>query len=308
MIQEKKLPLSKRIARSYQLYLMLLVPVSMVMIFCYLPMYGAQIAFKKYNIVDGIVGSPWVGLQWFQKFVTNKMFGNTLINTLILNLYSLSVGFPLSILLAVSLNYLQNARYKKIIQMVSYAPHFISVVVMVGMLFQLFNPFYGVIGRILSAIMGSNYDIFLADGSFRHIFVWSGVWQGVGYGSIMYISVLSSVSPELHEAAIIDGATIMKRIAHIDIPALWPTIVIMLILNTGGLLNTGFEKVLLLQNSLNLSVSEVIDTYSYKVGLAASLPNYSYGTAIGLFKSIVCFVLLLIVNKTAQKLGDSSLW
>lgn len=308
MIKGNKLPLSKRVARSYQLYLMLLVPVSMVIIFYYAPMYGAQIAFKKYNIVDGVMGSPWTGFRWFEKFVTNKMFGNTLINTLALNLYSLSVGFPLSILLAVSLNYLRSVRYKKIIQMVSYAPHFISVVVMVGMLFQLFNPFYGVIGRMLSAVAGSSYDIFLVDGSFRHIFVWSGVWQGVGYGSIMYISVLSSVSSELHEAAIIDGATIVKRIIHIDVPALLPTIVIMMILNTGGLLNTGFEKVLLLQNSLNLSVSEVIDTYSYKVGLASSMPNYSYGTAIGLFKSVVCFALLLIVNKTAQKLSDSSLW
>ncbi len=297
-----------KIARAYQLYLMLLIPVAMVFIFCYYPMYGAQIAFKKYNIVDGVFGSPWVGLMWLENFVSGKMFLELLGNTLILNLYSLSMGFPLSIILAISLNYLTSVAYKKVIQMVSYAPYFISVVVMVGIMYSLFNPLYGVLGQVLSKIAGYPVDIFLSESSFRHIFVWSGVWQGVGYGSIMYISVLASVSPELHEAAIIDGATIMKRIIHIDIPTLMPTVVVMMILNTGGLLNTGFEKVLLLQNSLNLSTSEVIDTYSYKVGLASSMPNYSSGTMIGLFKSVVCFVLLLIVNKVAQKISDSSLW
>ncbi len=297
-----------KIIRAYQLYLMLLVPISLVLIFCYYPMYGAQIALKKYNIVDGIMGSPWAGLMWFEKYIGSNMFLNTLWNTLALNLYSQAMGFPLSIILAISLTYLTSVAYKKIIQMVSYAPYFISTVVLVGIMFQLFNPFSGVFGKTLSSISGYPVDIFLASESFRHIFVWSGVWQGVGYGSIMYISVLSSVSPELHEAAIIDGATIFKRIIHIDVPALMPTIIVMLILSTGSLLNTGFEKVLLLQNSLNLKTSEVIDTYSYKIGLSSSTPNYSLGTAIGLFKSVVCFGMMIIVNKIAQKMGESSLW
>ena len=297
-----------KIIRAYQLYLMLLVPLSLVIVFCYYPMYGAQIALKKYNIVDGIMGSPWVGLMWFEKYIGSNMFLNTLWNTLALNLYSQAMGFPLSIILAISLTYLTSVVYKKVIQLVSYAPYFISTVVLVGMMFQLFNPFSGVFGKTLSSIKGYPVDIFLASESFRHIFVWSGVWQGVGYGSIMYISVLSSVSPELHEAAIIDGATIFKRILHIDVPALMPTIVVMLILSTGSLLNTGFEKVLLLQNSLNLETSEVIDTYSYKIGLSSSTPNYSLGTAIGLFKSVVCFGMMIIVNKIAQKMGESSLW
>lgn len=297
-----------KIIRAYQLYLMLLVPLSLVIVFNYYPMYGAQIALKKYNIVDGIMGSPWVGLMWFEKYIGSNMFLNTLWNTLVLNLYSQAMGFPLSIILAISLTYMTSITYKKVIQMVSYAPYFISTVVLVGIMFQLFNPFSGVFGKVLSSINGYPVDIFLASESFRHIFVWSGVWQGVGYGSIMYISVLSSVSPELHEAAIIDGATIVKRIIHIDVPALMPTIVVMLILSTGSLLNTGFEKVLLLQNSLNLETSEVIDTYSYKIGLSSSTPNYSLGTAIGLFKSVVCFGMMIIVNKIAQKMGESSLW
>lgn len=296
------------IAQNYQLYLMLLVPVALVIVFCYVPMYGAQIAFKNYSIVKGIWDSPWAGFKWFEKFLTNAMFATTLKNTLWLSLYSLLTGFPLSIVLALSLNYVRNSFYKKTIQMISYAPHFISVVVITGIMFQLFNPRFGVIGQMLSSLAGKSVDIFLSPSSFRHIYVWSGVWQGLGFGSIIYISVLSSVSPELHEAAVIDGASILQRIRHIDFPAVLPTAIIMLILNTGGILNTGFEKVLLLQNSLNLATSEVIDTYSYKIGLASSMPNYAYGTAIGLFKSVVCFVLLLIVNKTAQKLGDTSLW
>ena len=296
------------LAQDYQLYLMLLVPVALVVIFCYWPMYGAQIAFKNYNIVGGVWGSPWAGVKWFERFVTGNMFWSTLENTLWLSLYSLFTGFPLSIVLALSLNCVRSRFYKKAIQMISYAPHFISVVVMTGILFQLFNARFGVIGRLLSFIANREVDIFLNPASFRHVYVWSGVWQGLGFGSIIYISVLSSVSPELHEAAIIDGATRLQRVRHIDFPAVLPTAIVMVILNTGGILNTGFEKVLLLQNSLNLATSEVIDTYSYKMGLASSMPNYSYGTAIGLFKSVVCFILLMIVNKIAQKCGDTSLW
>ena len=295
-------------ASNWQLYVMLLIPVALVIVFAYVPMYGAQIAFKRFNLVEGIWNSPWVGLKWFTKFVSSSMFLQTLSNTLILSIYSLAMGFPFSILLALSLNYVRNKFFKNSVQMISYAPNFISVVVMAGILFQLFDPRFGVIGQLLSMIFQKPIDIFIMPGAFRNIYVWSGVWQCVGFSSIIYISVLSSVSPELHEAATMDGATIIQRIWHIDFPALLPTMVIQLILSTGGLLNTGFEKVLLFQNGFNQNVSEVIDTYSYKIGLASDLPNQSYGAAIGLFKSLVCFVLLVIVNKMAQKLNDSSLW
>lgn len=294
--------------RNYQLYIMLIIPLSFLIVFCYVPMYGAQIAFKDFSIVKGIWDSPWAGLKWFEKYVTNPMFFQTLKNTLILSLYSLFMGFPFSVLLALSLNYIENKFFKKSVQMISYAPNFISVVVMTGILFQLFNPLYGVIGQALSAMAGESVDIFLNPESFWHTYVWSGVWQGVGFGSIIYISSLAGISPELHEAAIIDGASIPQRIWHIDLPGIAPTIIVQLILTSGGLLNTGFEKVLLFQNSFNLQYSEVIDTYAYKVGLASQMPNYSYGAAIGLAKSIVCFILLAVVNKIARKVSDTSLW
>lgn len=301
-------PFKTTLQHNYQLYIMLMVPVTLVVIFCYIPMYGAQIAFKNFNIINGIWDSPWTGLKWFEKFVTNRMFFQTLSNTLILSLYSLFMGFPFSIMLALGLNYVRQRFFKKSIQMISYAPNFISVVVMTGIMFQLFNPRFGVLGQMLTLLSGESVDIFLIPSSFRHIYVWSGIWQGVGFGSIIYISVLSSVSPELHESAVIDGASILQRIRYIDFPAILPTTIVQLILSTGGLLNTGFEKVLLLQNSFNLQTSEVIDTYAYKMGLAATIPNHSYGAAIGLFKSVICFILLVIVNKIAQKLSDTSLW
>lgn len=304
----RRKPLVGMLKENYQLYLMLLIPVALVIIFCYIPMYGAQIAFKNFGIVKGIWDSPWVGLKWFEKFVTNPMFLQTMKNTLTLSLYSLLMGFPFSVLLALGLNYISSKFFKKTVQMISYAPNFISVVVMTGIMFQLFNPLFGVIGQGLSLLAGQSVDIFLLPESFRHSYVWSGVWQGVGFGSIIYISSLASVSPELHEAAVIDGASIPQRIIHIDIPGILPTIIVQLILSTGGLLNTGFEKVLLFQNTFNLQYSEVIDTYAYKVGLASQMPNYSYGAAIGLFKSIVCFIMLVAVNKIAQKISDSSLW
>ena len=297
-----------RIKRSWQLYVLLVIPVALVVLFQYVPMYGAQIAFRNYNIRDGIWGSEWAGMRWITRFVTNRMFSQTLNNTLILNLYSLAFGFPLSIMLALSLNYVRNQKYKKAIQMVSYAPNFISMVVVVGMMYQFFNPYFGAIGKLLSLLSGQSVDVFLNPASFRHVYVWSGVWQSLGFSSIIYISALSSVSPELHESATIDGANIMARIWHIDLPAILPITIINLIMSTGGLLNSGFEKVLLLQNTLNLQTSEVIDTYAYKIGLASSMPNYSYGAAIGLFKSVVCFILMIIVNQISRRVSETSLW
>jgi putative aldouronate transport system permease protein len=296
------------IRKHWQLYVLLIIPVVYIIIFAYIPMYGAQIAFKKFNIKQGIWGSPWIGIDNFIRLFRYPKFSNLISNTLILSFYSLFAGFPFPIILALALNCIRDGKFKKSVQMMSYLPNFISLVVVVGMLFQFFNPRIGFIGKIISLIYGQPTDIFLKGTSFRHIMVWSGIWQGMGFGSIIYISVLSSVSPELHEAAIIDGATRWKRVIHIDFPAIIPTSVIMLILSTGGILSSGFEKILLLQNGANLPYSEVLDTYVYKVGLTASVPDQSYATAVGLFKSIVGFILLVTVNRISATFSENSLW
>lgn len=302
------LSVKKSLSKNYQLYLMLLPPVLFILIFCYYPMYGAQIAFKKYNVMLGIWGSPWVGFAQFVRFFNSPGFFDILKNTIILSFYSLAVGFPFPIILALCLNYIPNPHFKKTVQMVTYLPNFISVVVVVGMLIMFFNTRIGPIGQLLTLITGQKIDIFIIPQAFRHLMVWSGVWQGAGFGAIIYLSALSSISPELHEAAITDGATILQRIWHIDIPGIMPTAIILLILSVGGILNTGFEKVLLLQKDVNLSYSEVIDTIAYKVGLASPVTDMAYSTAIGIFKSAVGFILLSGTNKIAQKLQSGSLW
>ena len=298
----------KSFANSWQLQLIILLPLIYLFVFKYYPMLGAQIAFKNYIITRGIWGSPWVGLKHFIRFFQSHNFTRVMGNTLILSVYGLVIGFPFPILLAVSLNSLYNQKLKKTVQMISYAPHFISMVVMVGIIFQFFGPRTGFINRIL-LLLGKEEVNFLGNaGLFPHLYVWTNVWQQVGYGSIIYIAVLSSADPELHEASIIDGATRFQRVRHIDFPVLLPTAIVMLIMNTGRILEIGFEKALLMQNDLNLRTAEVIDTYVYKVGLTSAIPNYSYATAIGLFKSVIGLILLIVVNKLARKYSETSLW
>jgi multiple sugar transport system permease protein/putative aldouronate transport system permease protein len=298
-----------RKARSkWQLYLLLVLPLTYILVFHYIPIYGAQIAFKKFHAGKGIWGSPWVGLDHFVRFIKYPKFAELLANTLILNLYGLLAGFIFPIMFALSLNIIVNRYFKKVVQMFAYLPNFISLVVLAGMLFQFFNPRIGVFGRLISHLAGQPTDIFLKSTSFRHIIVWSGVWQGMGFGSIIYLSSLAGVSPELHEAAMIDGASLARRTWHIDLPAIIPTAMIMLILALGNMLSTGFEKILLFQTPLNLSVSEVIDTYVYKVGLSSLLPDAGYATAIGLFKSVIGFIFLIAANKLSATLSENSLW
>lgn len=294
--------------RHWQLYVLLIIPIAYILIFAYVPMYGAQIAFKDYNMRLGIFKSEWSGFTHFIRFFKYPKFTQILINTLSLSLYSLIAGYIMSLLLALTVNQAKNGLFKKSVQMMSYLPNFISLVVMCGMLFQFFNPRMGFIGRIISQIYGQPTDIFLSSGAFKHLYVWSGIWQGMGFSSIIYISVLAGVSPELHEAAVIDGASLFQRMKHIDIPALMPMAVIMLIMSAGGILSTGFEKILLLQNNANILVSEVIDTYVYKVGLTAQIPDQGYATAIGLFKSVVGCIILVLVNKFASIVSENSLW
>ena len=271
---------------------------------------GLAIAFQDFRFRRGIFGSEWVGLKHFIDFFQNYNFKRTLVNTIVLSVYNLMASFPLAVLFALVLNSLRNQRFQKVTQAIACLPHFISTVVMVGIVFQLFDSRTGLYGIIGEALTGAYPDNLFASGAgFRHAYVWSGVWKSFGWGSILYTAALAGIDPSYHEAAQIDGATRWQRIWHIDLPGILPTIITMLILNMGSIMNVGFEKVLLMQNTLNLSASEIISTYSYRVGLAAKAgTNMSYGAAIGLFNSVVNFILLVSVNKISKKVSDTSLW
>jgi multiple sugar transport system permease protein/putative aldouronate transport system permease protein len=271
-------------------------------------MYGAQIAFKNYVVTKGIAGSEWVGFKHFERFFHSYDFWRVMKNTLLLSFYQMLVGFPFPIMLALCLNSVNVRWFKKTVQMVTYAPHFISTVVMVGMILQFLNPRTGII-NVVRDLMGLEQINFMGvPGYFKHIFVWTDIWQNMGFACIIYLAALSSIDPSLHEAAIVDGATRVQRMRHIDLPGIMPIAVILLILNMGNMLDTGYEKVLLMQNPLNIRTSEVIDTYVYKVGLTSQVVNYSYASAIGFFKAVVGLILLLTVNKLVKKVGQSGLW
>jgi len=293
------------VLRNYQLYLMLVPGVAFIFIFSYIPIYGVQIAFREYIAYLGFFKSPWVGLENFRRFFSSPDMGMILYNTLFISIYSLLVGFPIPIILSLLLNYSPSKKLKKIIQNVTYAPHFISVVVLVGIMFVFFAPTGA--GSKIASIFGIKSGLIMGTaGYFTHLFVWSGVWQSMGWDSIIYLAVLSGVDPELHEAAIVDGASIMQRIFKIDIPYLLPTAVILLVLSVGSIMNVGFEKVFLMQNSLNIMRSEVISTYVYKMGLLNS--DFSYAAAVGLFNNVINFVLLVTVNQIAKKISGYGLW
>ncbi len=291
----------KRFKRDWQLHLFMLFPVVYLIIFDFIPMYGVQIAFRDYRPLTGITGSKWVGLKWFVQFLTNYNFKEIFSNTIVLSLYSM-VTFPLAIIFALILHAMRGEKYKKVIQTVSYAPHFISVAVMVGIVNMVLSPVSGIYGNIYRLFGGTGYpiDFRAMEGAFRHLYVWSGVWQTLGWSSIIYVAALSSVSPELHEAAEIDGASRFKRMWYVDIPAILPTIAIQFILRCTHIISVGFEKAYLLQSSLNLGVSEVISTYIYKTGMK-SFRSFSYGAAVGLFNTLINLVLLLSVNYLVRR-------
>ena len=303
-----KVRFKKSILPRWQLYLFILPPLIHLIIFSYIPMLGAQIAFRRYNLVDGIWNSPWVGMDQFTRLFSLPIFTQILYNTLYVSIYGLIVGFTLPVILALMLNAFPFLKMKKTFQTVSYIPHFISVAVVIGMMQQLFSPRVGGIGNIYYAITGNLMPNFFASSdAFPHLFVWSTVWQGIGFSSIIYIAALSSIDPGLHEAAEIDGASRFKRVLHIDFPGIKPTVVIMLILAFGAIMNVGFERAFLLQTPLNLSRSEVIATYVFKVGLVFGVGDFSFATAIGLFNSVVNFIMLLSVNFIAGKIGEQRL-
>lgn len=276
-----------------------------LLLFNYIPMYGVQIAFKDFSNKAGILGSPWVGLEHFIKFIKYPNFGLLMKNTFILGIYSLAT-FPCAIIFALLLNEVRNARFKKTVQLISYMPHFLSTVVVCSMLQLFFHPSQGVINIMIRNLGGAGQDFLTIPEYFADIYAWSGVWQQIGWNSIIYISALAGVSGELVEAARVDGAGRLRVIWHVYIPSILPTIVIMLILSCGNVLSVGFEKVFLLQNSLNLSASQIISTYVYEIGLKGG--QFSYSSAIGLFNNIVNIILLSAVNFTAKKLSGNGIW
>ena len=297
--------------KKWQLHLFMLIPVAYIIIFAYCPMFGIQIAFKNFSIRKGIWGSEWVGMKHFATFFTSFQFLRCLKNTLIISLYSFAVGFPIPIFFALMMNLTRNIRFRKVVQTVTYIPHFISTVVLVGMLIQLLNPVTGLYGTLYRLFGGVGYPTAptTVGSNFPHLYVLSGVWQGFGYNSILYLAALSGVSAELHEAAEIDGASRLQRVIHIDFPAILPTVTIMLIMRMGSVMSLGFQKIYLMQNTLNLSTSEVISTFVYKKGLASGAGNdYSYSTAIGMFNSVINLLLLVCVNGVSRKLSENSLW
>lgn len=296
----------KKFLSHWQFYLIIALPLLYIIVFCYVPMYGVLMAFQRFSPSKGIWGSTWVGLQNFQQFFSSPSSVKTIWNTLVIGVYSLVAGFPIPIILAVALNEVGNRFFKKTVQMVTYAPYFISTVVLVGMMFQIMDLRNGIVNHFITALGGEAINFMGEANLFRHIYVWSGIWQGAGYSSIIYIAALAGVSKELQEAAIIDGATRLKRIWHVDLPAIAPQIIILLIFNVGSVMGVGYEKVLLMQNSLNTSKSEVISTFVYKVGLVNA--DYGFSTAVGLFNSLISIILLTSTNFIAKKLSDTSLW
>lgn len=305
-VKKNTVSMKRKLKRSWQLYILLLPALAGLILFSYVPMYGIQLAFRDYNPLAGIMGSPWVGLDNFTRFFNSPQFRSLLVNTLAISFYSLIVGFPIPVILALGLNHVANLRFKKTVQTVTYAPYFISTVVLVGMLNIFLSTDGGLINQLVK-LFGGQPILFMGQSRFwRHIYVWSGVWQSMGWNAVIYIAALAGVSAEMHEAAIIDGATKLQRVCYIDLPTILPTIVITLILSCGSIMGVGFEKAYLMQNPLNLGVSEVISTYIYKVGLVNA--EYGFSTAVGLFNSLVNCIVLLAVNQVARRVSKTSLW
>ena len=295
----------RAVKRHWQLYLIILLPLVYLVVFKYIPIIGSQIAFRDYSFRDGIWGSPFVGLKHFKTFIASPQFARVLKNTLGLSIYGIIVGIFPPIIMAISLNYVRIRWFGKTVQMVTYMPYFISTVLIVGIM----NQILGLSGPVNNLIvaLGGKAKNFMGDANlFKTLYVFSDVWKGTGYNAVIYISALAAVDQELHEAATVDGANIWQRIRYIDFPSILPTATILLIMSCGRVLTLGYEKVLLMQNDLNMSTSDIISTYVYRIGLTSM--QYSYSTAIGIFQSVVSLILLIIVNKVADKVSETSLF
>lgn len=285
--------------KNYQLYLMVLPAFLLVLLFNYIPMYGLQLAFREFSPIKGLSGGEFVGIKYFAKFIGSYQFSKLVANTFTVSFATLVCGFPVPILLALMINQIRNEKRKVFMQTAIYMPHFISVIAMAGMLFIFLSPSTGIIAHFL-ALFHITAPNFMGEARyFRYIYVISDIWQHAGWNSIIFIAALSNVDAQLYEAAKVDGASRFQRVLHIDIPSLVPTIIIILILNAGKVMSVGFEKVFLLQNDLNLTTSEVISTYTYKIGIISN--QISYSTAIGLFNTIINFIFLITVNYISKK-------
>ncbi len=298
--------LVRNLQRYWVLYLLLIPPLAYLIIFNYIPMYGLQLAFREFDPAAGFYGGEWVGLQNFIDFFESYAFAEIILNTVLLSLYHIAINFFAPVMLAIAINEVNNQRFKKTVQMVTYAPYFISTIVLVAMMFQIFSPHIGIVNNVIKAMGGQTHNFMGESRYFRHLFVWSGIWQGTGYGSVIFIAALTAIDPQLYEAATVDGASRIKKIIYIDIPSIMPTMVVLLILNVGRLMNVGFEKTYLMQNQQNIAVSEVISTYVYKVGIIRT--DFSFSTAVGFFNSAINLALIVLVNQIARHLGESSLW
>lgn len=303
--QQRRRSLGMKVFQNYQLYLLLLPTLIYFIIFQYGPMYGLQIAFKSYSPGKGIWGSDWLGFDHFLRFFNSAQFWPTLQNTLFISLYELLL-FPIPIILALLMNQLISSKLKRTVQTIVYAPHFISMVVLVGMMYLFLNPRSGLLNIGLGSIGIDPVNFMAEPGWFKSLFVWSNVWQNAGWGTIIYLAALTSINPELHEAAIVDGASKLQRIRNIDLPGIMPTVIILLILNMGSFLSVGFEKAYLMQNAMNAGSSEIIQTYVYKVGIVGA--QFSYSAAIGLFNNVVNFIVLVTMNTLARRMKQTSLW
>ena len=290
--------LKRRLADHWQMYLLLLIPVALTVIYKYIPMYGIQIAFRDYKASRGMFGSEWVGLEWFERFFTAPNCGRMIKNTILLSLYSLLWSFPIPIILSLLINQVRFNKFKRVTQTVLYAPHFISTMVVCGMIKIFLSPS----GGLINLILGSSIDFLTESTAFRTIYIASGIWQDAGWGCIIYLATLSAVDKALYEAAKVDGASIFQIIRHIDFPALLPMAILNLIMSAGSLMNVGFEKAWLLQTDLNKATSDIIAVYVYQQGIESA--KYSYSTAVGLFNTVVNIILLIIVNRIAKKASD----
>ena len=296
----------RKIKSNIPLYVLLFPSIILLIMFAYIPMLGLVIAFKDYSPANGIINSPWVGFKYFTQFFNSVQFGTTMMNTLKISIYSILVGFPLPILLALLCNQLRARKFKKVFQVTTYLPHFISTMVMCGIIILFLSPNSGLIANIFKSLRWTMPNLLSKPDSFAGVYVWSDVWQHIGWDSIIYLAALSAIDPTYYEAATMDGASRMQKILNIDLPLLLPTAMILLILRAGSLLSIGFEKVLLLQNPLNLAGSEVISTYVYKVGMLNF--QYSYSTAIGLFNTVVNLIILLSVNWFSKRYTKTGLF
>ena len=296
----------RNIRKNWGLYLLLFPGVALLALFVYKPMYGILIAFKDYTPRFGILGSPWAGMKYFRQFFNSFQFANTIRNTIIISLYGLAVSFPLPIIVALCVNQMRVQKFRKVFQVTTYLPHFISTVVLVGMMIIILSPTSGIVGNIARLFGVEPVNVLGVPGWFRHIYVWSGVWQNTGWDSIIYLAALSAVDPQLYEAATVDGASKFQKMIYIDVPMLVPTMATLLILRSGNIMSVGFEKVYLLQNPLNMLYSEIFSTYVYKIGLLNA--QYSFSSAVNLFNNVINFIMLVMVNQISRRISNNSLW